>query len=115
MSTTNSATTLKDAVTRRIKLTLKMDGIDAAKKKLDAMAMEFSFAPDWPDIYNEAMTFLLEQKRQADQAEAEHKKKMEKAWMKAVLEGAKSGQFNLLTGNEAKALFYPPTMGGHKE
>ena len=37
----------------------------------------FFLAPDWPDIYNEAMTFLLEQKRQADQAEAEHKKKME--------------------------------------
>ena len=114
MSTTNSATTLKDAVTRRIKLTLKMDGIDAAKKKLDAMAMDFSFAPDWPDIYNEAMTLLLEQKRQADQAEAEHKKKMEEAWMKAIA-NINPGQFNLLTGNEAKALFFPPPMGGHKE
>ena len=115
MSTTNSATTLKDAVTRRITLTLKMDGIDAAKKKLDAMAVEFSFAPDWPDIYNEAMTLLLEQKRQADQAEAEHKKKMEEAWMKAIA-NINPGQFNYLPGKEAQAPYYQqPPMGGHKE
>lgn len=110
MSTTNSATSLKDAVTRRIKLILEMDGLDAAKKKLDAMAAEFSFAPDWPNIYNEVMTFLLEQKKLADQAEAEHKKKMEEVWIKAVLERAGSGQFNLLTGNDAKAPFFPPTL-----
>ena len=115
MSTTNSATTLKDAVTRRIKLTLKMDGIDAAKKKLDAMAMDFSFAPDWPDIYNEAMTFLLEQKRQADQAEAEHKEKVEEAWINAMSTKGFSGQLNFLTGKEAKAPYYSTPMGGDKQ
>ena len=92
-----------------------MDGIDAAKAELKTMAEMFSFAADWPMIFSEATEYLLEQKRQADQAEAEHKQRMELALIDAMAKNGFTGQLNLLTGDKAKAPFFQQPMGGHKE
>lgn len=111
--TTN--TTLRAAVATRIKQTLEMDGINAAKAELKTLAEMFSFAPDWPSIYNEVVSYLMEQKKQAEQAEAEHKEKVEEAWINAMSTKGFSGQLNFLTGKEAKAPYYSTPMGGDKQ
>ena len=111
--TTN--TTLRAAVATRIKQTLEMDGINAAKAELKTLAEMFSFAPDWPSIYNEVVSYLMEQKKQAEQAEAEHKEKVEEAWINAMSTKGFSGQLNFLTGNEAKAPYFSTPMGGDKQ
>ena len=111
--TTN--TTLRTAVATRIKQTLEMDGIDAAKAELKMMAEMFSCIADWPSIYNDVVAYLMEQKKQADQAEAEHKEKVEEAWINAMATKNFAGQINFLTGNEAKAPYYSTPMGGDKQ
>ena len=111
--TTN--TTLRAAVATRIAQTLEMDGIDAAKAELKTLAEMFSFATDWPSIYNEVVAYLMEQKKQAELAEAEHKEKMEEAWINAITTNGLSGQFNFLTGKDATAPFFTPPMGGDKQ
>ena len=92
-----------------------MDGINAAKAELKTLAEMFSFAPDWPSIYNEVVSYLMEQKKQAEQAEAEHKEKVEEAWINAMSTKGFSGQLNFLTGKEAKAPYYSTPMGGDKQ
>lgn len=92
-----------------------MDGIDAAKAELKTMAEMFSFAADWPMIFSEATEYLLEQKRQADQAEAEHKQRMAQAWIDAIAKNGFSGQLNFLPGDQAKAPYYSSPMGGDKQ
>ena len=111
--TTN--TTLRTAVATRIKQTLEMDGIDAAKAELKMMAEMFSCIADWPSIYNEVVAYLMEQKKQADQAEAEHKEKMEEAWINAMAKNGFTGQLNFLTGKDATAPFFTTPMGGDKQ
>lgn len=111
--TTN--TTLRAAVTTRIKQTLEMDGIDAAKAELKMMAEMFSCIADWPSIYNEVVSYLMEQKKQAEQAEAEHKEKVEEAWINAMSTKGFSGQLNFLTGKDATAPFFKTPMGGDKQ
>ena len=111
--TTN--TTLRAAVATRIAQTLEMDGIDAAKAELKTLAEMFSFAPDWPSIYNEVASYLMRQKKQAELAEAEHKEKMEEAWINAMATKNFAGQINFLTGNEAKAPYYSTLMGEDKQ
>lgn len=111
--TTN--TTLRAAVATRIKQTLEMDGIDAAKAELKMMAEMFSFATDWPSIYNEVASYLMRQKKQAELAEAEHKEKMEEAWINAMAKNGFTGQFNFLTGKDATAPFFTTPMGGDKQ
>ncbi len=111
--TTN--TTLRTAVATRIKQTLEMDGIDAAKAELKMMAEMFSFAPDWPSIYNEVASYLMRQKKQAEQAEAEHKEKVEEAWINAMAKNGFTGQLNFLTGKDATAPFFTTPMGGDKQ
>lgn len=111
--TTN--TTLRTAVATRIKQTLEMDGIDAAKAELKMMAEMFSFAPDWPSIYNEVASYLMRQKKQAELAEAEHKEKMEEAWINAMAKNGFTGQLNFLTGKDATAPYFSTPMGGDKQ
>ena len=111
--TTN--TTLRAAVATRIAQTLEMDGIDAAKAELKTLAEMFSFATDWPSIYNEVVAYLMEHKKQAELAEAEHKEKMEEAWINAMAKNGFTGQFNFLTGKDAEAPFYTTPMGGDKQ
>ena len=111
--TTN--TTLRDAVATRIAQTLEMDGIDASKAELKTLAEMFSFATDWPSIYNEVASYLMRQKKQAELAEAEHKEKMEEAWINAMAKNGFTGQFNFLTGKDAEAPFYTTPMGGDKQ
>lgn len=111
--TTN--TTLRTAVATRIKQTLEMDGLDAAKAELKMMAEMFSFAPDWPSIYNEVASYLMRQKKQAEQAEAEHKEKVEEAWINAMAKNGFTGQLNFLTGKDATAPFFTTPMGGDKQ
>ena len=111
--TTN--TTLRDAVATHIAQTLEMDGLDAAKAELKTMAEMFSFAADWPSIYKEVASFLMEQKKLADQAEAEHKERMEQAWIDAIMENIHSGQFNLFTGKEPQVPFLASQIGGNKQ
>lgn len=111
--TTN--TTLRTAVATRIAQALEMDGLEAAKRELNTMAAMFSFAPDWPSIYTEAASYLMEQKRQADQAEAAHKERIEKTWIDVMTKKAQSGQFNMFTGREAQAPYYSAQMGGDKQ
>lgn len=111
--TTN--TTLRAAVATRIEQTLEMDGIDAAKAELKVMAAMFSCIADWPSIYNEMASYLMKQKKLADQAEAEHKEKVEEAWINAITTNGLSGQFNFLTGKDATAPFFTPPMGGDKQ
>lgn len=111
--TTN--TTLRAAVATRIAQTLEMDGIDAAKAELKMMAEMFSFVADWPSIYNEVVAYLMEQKKQAELAEAEHKEKMEEAWINAMAKNGFTGQFNFLTGKDAKAPYFSTLMGEDKQ
>lgn len=111
--TTN--TTLRAAVATRIAHTLEMDGIDAAKAELKTLAEMFSFATDWPSIYNEVASYLMRQKKQAELAEAEHKEKMEEAWINAMAKNGFTGQFNFLTGKDATAPFLTTPMGGDKQ
>lgn len=111
--TTN--TTLRTAVATRIKQTLEMDGLDAAKAELKMMAEMFSFATDWPSIYNEVASYLMRQKKQAELAEAEHKEKMEEAWINAMAKNGFTGQLNFLTGKDATAPFFTTPMGGDKQ
>lgn len=111
--TTN--TTLRTAVATRIKQTLEMDGIDAAKAELKTLAEMFSFATDWPSIYNEVASYLMRQKKQAELAEAEHKEKMEEAWINAMAKNGFTGQLNFLTGKDATAPFFTTPMGGDKQ
>ena len=111
--TTN--TTLRAAVATRIAQTLEMDGIDAAKAELKTLAAMFSFATDWPSIYNEVVAYLMEQKKQAELAEAEHKEKMEEAWINAMAKNGFTGQLNFLTGKDATAPFFTTPMGGDKQ
>lgn len=111
--TTN--TTLRDAVAKRIAQTLEMDGIDAAKAELKTLAEMFSFATDWPSIYNEVASYLMRQKKQAELAEAEHKEKMEEAWINAMAKNGFTGQLNFLTGKDATAPFFTTPMGGDKQ
>ena len=111
--TTN--TTLRAAVATRIAQTLEMDGIDAAKAELKTLAEMFSFAPDWPSIYNEVASYLMRQKKQAELAEAEHKEKMEEAWINAMAKNGFTGQLNFLTGKDATAPFLTTPMGGDKQ
>ena len=92
-----------------------MDGIDAAKAELKAMAGMFSFVADWPSIYNEVAAYLMQQKRLADQVEAEHKEEIEKVWIGAMAKNGFSGQLNFLTGKDAQAPYYQKPIGGHKE
>lgn len=113
IQTTN--TTLRAAVATRIKQTLEMDGLDAAKAELKMMAEMFSCIADWPSIYNEVASYLMRQKKQAELAEAEHKEKMEEAWINAMAKNGFTGQLNFLTGNEAKAPYYSTPMGGDKQ
>lgn len=111
--TTN--TTLRAAVATHIKQTLEMDGIDAAKAELKTLAEMFSFATDWPSIYNEVASYLMRQKKQAELAEAEHKEKMEEAWINAMAKNGFTGQLNFLTGKDATAPFFTTPMGGDKQ
>ena len=111
--TTN--TTLRAAVATRIKQTLEMDGIDAAKAELKMMAEMFSCIADWPSIYNEVASYLMEQKKQAELAEAEHKEKMEEAWINAMAKNGFTGQFNFLTGKDAQAPYFSTLMGEDKQ
>jgi Na+-translocating ferredoxin:NAD+ oxidoreductase RnfG subunit len=111
--TTN--TTLRAAVATHIKQTLEMDGIDAAKAELKTLAEMFSFATDWPSIYNEVASYLMRQKKQAEQAEAEHKEKVEEAWINAMAKNGFTGQLNFLTGKDATAPFFTTPMGGDKQ
>ena len=111
--TTN--TSLRAAVATRIAHTLEMDGIDAAKAELKTLAEMFSFATDWPSIYNEVASYLMRQKKQAELAEAEHKEKMEEAWINAMAKNGFTGQLNFLTGKDATAPFFTTPMGGDKQ
>ena len=106
-------TTLKDAVIIHIKLTFEMNGIDAAMKELNAMAAAFSFARDWPSIFNEATAFLLEKKRLAEQAEKERKEQRDAAVLEAIAQHGVNGQFNFLSGRESQAPYYSSSTGGH--
>ena len=92
-----------------------MDGIDAAKVELKTLAEMFSFATDWPSIYNEVASYLMEQKKQAELAEAEHKEKMEEAWINAMAKNGFTGQFNFLTGKDAQAPYFSTLMGEDKQ
>ena len=111
--TTN--TTLRDAVATRIAQTLEMDGIEAAKKELNTLATMFSFAPDWPIIFKEAMEYLLERKKQMEQTEEERRERKESAWINALAQHGINGQFNMLSGKEAQAPYYSTPMGGDKQ
>ena len=111
--TTN--TTLRAAVATRIAHTLEMDGIDASKAELKTLAEMFSFATDWPSIYNEVASYLMRQKKQAELAEAEHKEKMEEAWINAMAKNGFTGQLNFLSGKDATAPFFTTPMGGDKQ
>lgn len=92
-----------------------MDGIDAAKAELKMMAEMFSCIADWPSIYNEVASYLMKQKKQAELAEAEHKEKIEEAWINAMAKNGFTGQFNFLTGKDAEAPFFTTPMGGDKQ
>jgi Na+-translocating ferredoxin:NAD+ oxidoreductase RnfG subunit len=113
--TLTTSTTLRAAVATRIAHTLEMDGIDAAKAELKTLAEMFSFATDWPSIYNEVASYLMRQKKQAELAEAEHKEKMEEAWINAMAKNGFTGQLNFLTGKDATAPFFTTPMGGDKQ
>ena len=58
---------------------------------------------------------ILRQKKQAELAEAEHKEKMEEAWINAMAKNGFTGQFNFLTGKDATAPFLTTPMGGDKQ
>ena len=57
----------------------------------------------------------MRQKKQAELAEAEHKEKMEEAWINAMAKNGFTGQFNFLTGKDATAPFFTTPMGGDKQ
>ena len=112
--TIRQETTLREAVVGRVVQSFELDGLDEARKVFEVMKGLFSGNHDWPDIEEEVMEFILEQKRLAVQADGERRLQMDKALIEGLSKGLATGQMNLLTGAAAQAFYHSTTTGGHK-
>lgn len=112
---TTESTTLRSAVTSRIKQIFLLQGMEKAIGELNQMAEFFSGCYDWPDINNEVMAFLLEMKQLSDRSEAERLEKRDSALLKAIAGNGLNGQVNLMLGQSPQAPYYAaPTNGTEK-
>ncbi len=95
------ATTLREVVVKRVKLTFELYGLEAAMKEFDEMKVKFSdLTPEWSDIASEVLDFFLEKKREAQEAAGEREQQINQMWADALAKnGIVANQLNLMPGS----------------
>ncbi len=105
------ATTLREAVVRRVVQSFELDGMDEARKVFEMMKSLFSGNHDWPDIEKELMEFFLEKKREAQEAAGEREQQINQMWADALAKnGIVANQLNLMPGSNPQAPYYSSTQ-----
>jgi hypothetical protein len=113
------ATTLREVVVKRVKLSFEFYGLEAAMKEFNDIKVMFSdLTPEWSDIAGEVLDFFLEKKRQAQEAAGEREQQINQMWADALARnGIVANQLNLMSGSNPQAPYYSSTQttaGGHK-
>ena len=106
------ATTLREVVVKRVKLTFELYGLEAAMKEFDEMKVKFSdLTPEWSDIASEVLDFFLEKKREAQEAAGEREQQINQMWADALAKnGIVANQLNLMPGSNPQAPYYSSTQ-----